>query len=373
MSITNLQNKPIVIGNPVEIEFAVNEIRKVLATMDWITHPYFIAQRFTRATGSNGRKFSYPETYAPTNNDKRGYHRLTPDNDYKGMFFFMVGTGNVAFEPNGENFITYPVSIIFSANLELINSAHLTAGLFTQELIRDARRLLTKTMVLHDFDYTIKTETRELRDVYREFVLDDLEQYNRAPMQCFRLELDVQIQEDCGNAPIINDVDFKFLRENRINDLGWGVLRNDVNDIMNPFNVTEGVEFTLPLRNDSGIYSQAPTAVQNLIDNATNKIQVSNVSDLFIMRLEFKVKTPLSGRKGKFHFDIGVNGQKFNEKRFTCSDDANEIELVSIDFLFFQLDTFLTNGGLLKGTIDGDAQIFDINVLPMKLYNGKSI
>lgn len=197
MSITNLQNKPIVIGNPVEIEFAVNEIRKVLATMDWITHPYFIAQRFTRATGSNGRKFSYPETYAPTNNDKRGYHRLTPDNDYKGMFFFMVGTGNVAFEPNGENFITYPVSIIFSANLELINSAHLTAGLFTQELIRDARRLLTKTMVLHDFEYTIKTETRELRDVYREFVLEDLEQYNRAPMQCFRLELDILVEEDC--------------------------------------------------------------------------------------------------------------------------------------------------------------------------------
>ena len=54
-------------------------------------------------------------------------------------------------------------------------------------------------------------------------------------------------------------------------------------------------------------------------------------------------------------------------------ENANEIELVSIDFLFFQLDTFLANGGLLKIKMDGDAQIFDINVLPMKLYNGKSI
>lgn len=372
MSITKNQNKPIVIGNPVEIEYAVNEIRKVLATMDWITHPYFIAQRFTRAKGTNQRKFSYPETYAPTNSDKTGYHRLTPDNDYKGMFFFMVGTGNVAFEPHGESFLTYPVSIIFSANLQLINESYLNQGLFTQELIRDARRLLTKTLILHDFDYTIKSETREIRDVYREFVLDDLEQYNRAPMQCFRLELDVTIDEECGDAPIVNSTTFDFLRERRINDLGWGVLRNDLNDIVNPFNVTEDQIETMPLRNDSGIYTQAPEAVQNLIDNDTNKIKVSNVADLFIMRLEFKVKTTLANRKGQVWFDIGTGG-RFNEKRFTCSENANEIELVSIDFLFFQLDTFLANGGLLKMKMDGDAQIFDINVLPMKLYNGKSI
>lgn len=195
MSITNLQNKPIVIGSPVEIEFAVNEIRKQLMNLPWIDRPYFIAQRFTREI--NGKKFLYPETYAPEKPGSINYQRLTPDNDFKGMFFFWVGTSQNDFEANTRNFIKYPVSIIFSVNLELIDKPKLENGLFTQELIRDARRMLTTTMAIHDFQYTIKSETRDLREVYREFVLDDLESYNRAPMQCFRFDLDVNVQEDC--------------------------------------------------------------------------------------------------------------------------------------------------------------------------------
>jgi hypothetical protein len=195
MSITKLQDKPIVIGTPVEIEFAVNEIRKTLATLPWVDYPYFIAQRFYRKT--EGKTFYYPETYAPENAGSRNYKRLTPDNDFKGMFFFMVGTGKNDFEHSQRNFITYPVSIIFSVNLSLIDNVKLNQGLFTQELVKDARRLLTDKMINYDFDYTLKTETRDLRECYREFVLDDLESYNRAPMQCFRFDLDVRIQEDC--------------------------------------------------------------------------------------------------------------------------------------------------------------------------------
>lgn len=193
--LTKLQNKPIVVGTPIEIEFAVNEIRKSLATLTWLDFPYFIAQRFIRET--NGKKFYYPETYAPETIGARNYKRLTPDNDFKGMCFFMVGASKNDYKANSHNYLTYPVSIIFSVNLELIDKDKLDLGLFTQELIRDVRRLLTTTMVNYDFDYVLKSETRDLRETYREFVLDDLEQYNRAPMQCFRFELDVRIQESC--------------------------------------------------------------------------------------------------------------------------------------------------------------------------------
>ncbi len=195
MSITDLQDKPIIVGSPIEIELAVNEIRKILATLPWVSHPYFIAQRFYRK--KEGRSFYYPETYAPENPGSNNYHRLTPDNDYKGMFFFMVGTGTNDFEANSENFITYPVGIIFSANLSKIDQTKLDNGLFTQELIRDARRLLTNTMINHDFDYKILTETRDIRQTYREFTLKDIDSYNRAPIQCFRIDLSIRIQEDC--------------------------------------------------------------------------------------------------------------------------------------------------------------------------------
>jgi hypothetical protein len=196
MSKTILQDKTLIIGSPIEIEHAINEIRKVLMEIAWLEHPMFIAQRFTKE--SNGRKFIYPETYAPEKAGSRNYIRLTPDNDFKAMSFFLVGTGRNDFNANERNFITYPVSIIFSVNLELIDKAKLDAGLFTQELIRDVRRLLTTTMNIHLFDYVLRTETRDLREVYREFVLDDLESYNRAPMQCFRFDMDVRIQEDCN-------------------------------------------------------------------------------------------------------------------------------------------------------------------------------
>jgi hypothetical protein len=195
MSVSKLQDKPVIVGSPIEIEFAVNEIRKVLSGLNWLDRPYFIAQRFFRRVGE--KSFYYPETYAPESPGLRNYKRLTPDNDFKGMCFFMVGNGINDFESNQQNFLTYRVSIIFSVNLELIDKPKLDQGLFTQELIRDVRRLLTETMANHEFDYKIKTETRDLKDCFREFVLDDIESYNRAPMQCFRIELDVRVQESC--------------------------------------------------------------------------------------------------------------------------------------------------------------------------------
>lgn len=210
----DLQNKPVIIGSPIEIEFAVNEIRKKLATLDWIDHPYFIAQKFYRKDATSGRLFIYTETYAPETVGDMRYKRLTPDNDFKGMFFFMVGDGTNEFEPGQFNFLTHLVSIIFSVNLELINVDKLNAGLFTQELIREARRVLTDEMMNFDFTYEILKETRDLQSCFREFRLDELEQYNRAPMQCFRFDLSIQVREDCELViPTING-----LYENRYDD-----------------------------------------------------------------------------------------------------------------------------------------------------------
>jgi len=200
---TKLQDRPILTNtNPIEIERACNEIRKQLATMTWLSHPYFIAQRFFKKDAETGKRFVYPETYAPViENDgdfnNKSYHRLTPDNDYSGMCFFMVGKGLNDYNDNEYNFLKHKVGIIFSVNLKLIDEAKLEKGLFTQELIREARRKLTESPVLFDFKYKIESETRDLREVYREFSLDELEKYNRAPLQCFRFDLEVTVEEEC--------------------------------------------------------------------------------------------------------------------------------------------------------------------------------
>ena len=109
----------------------------------------------------------------------------------------MVGKGLNDYNANEFNFLKYKVGIIFSVNLKLIDKTKLEKGLFTQELIRESRRKLTEASILFDFDYKIESETRDLREVYREFQLDDLEQYNRAPLQCFRFDLEITVQEQC--------------------------------------------------------------------------------------------------------------------------------------------------------------------------------
>lgn len=188
----NLQDKPVIVDSPIEVEKALNDIRLKLAEISWVSHPYFIASRFYRKEGS--KAFYYPETYAGNGTD---YHRLTPDNDYSGMFFFYVGNEKVDYSYSEYNYLTYDIAIIFSVNLKLIDESRLNIHLFTQELIRDVRRKLTDSMVGLGLQYNIKSVTRDLREVYNEFVLDDIEQYNRAPMQCFRFDLSLTIKEDC--------------------------------------------------------------------------------------------------------------------------------------------------------------------------------
>ena len=199
----NLQNREIVVESPVEIDKACDDIRKQLATIPWVSHPYHIAQRFYRKDSKSGKTFYYPETYVAVSTDsgddnpKNPYHRLTPDIDYTGMFFFYVGDETNDYNTNESNFLTYPVSIIFSANLELIDEEKLKHSLFTQELIRDVRRILTENELRFDFRYKLTKVSRDLRTVYREFVLQDIEEYNRPPIQCFRFDLTITIKELC--------------------------------------------------------------------------------------------------------------------------------------------------------------------------------
>lgn len=198
--LTKLRDKVFIPDNPIELEAAVEAIRQILIGLSWVSHPFHLAQRFyEKVDTANGSKvFYYPETYIPNETETNySYHKLTPDNGYTGMFFFMAGTEKNDYTANQYNFLTIPVSIIFSCNLELIDKEKLNRGLFTQELIRDVRRILTNGGLGLDFQYKLKTVSRDLREVYKEFILDDLKQYNRAPLQCFRFELDVIVKEQC--------------------------------------------------------------------------------------------------------------------------------------------------------------------------------
>ena len=273
-----LQDRPIVVGTPVEIDRACNLFRLRLAQLPWISHPYFIAKRFVRQEKPGTQKFYYPETYAPVVGStvkKESYHRLTPDSDYSGMCFFYVGQGKNDFAYSDYNFITYKVAIIFSVNLKLIDAAKLEQGIFTRELMRDARRVITDTKPYVDFNYKILTETDDLRETYREFVLDDLQAYNRAPQQCFRFDLDVTIEEDCIDVPISALPD--------MTDNNFNITTIDVDGNVLPINIQEGTGFLIlnvdNLTEDLNLQNYTPTG---LVKGATVRVRKMDDSDFKI-------------------------------------------------------------------------------------------
>ena len=76
--------------------------------------------------------------------------------------------------------------------------------------------------------------------------------------------------------------------------LGYALLINLLHTENNPFIFEANTPFTFPLRNDFNVNSQSSAAIDNLIDSSTNEIVVSNINDMFIIRLEFKMKTTLA-------------------------------------------------------------------------------
>jgi len=199
----NLENRPVVIGTPVEIDRACEAIRqRFIADLPWLDRPYFVAKRFFRKDSTTKKQFIFPETYAPHVEDtedtaKYPYQRLTPAKNNKGMCFFYIDQGRIQNQQFNYNFLTYKVGIIFSVNLKLIDQVKLNQGIFTRELMSQVRRSITSSKGYFDFDFELTDETDDLQMVFKEFRLDEIEAYNRAPLQCFRINLNIIVEELC--------------------------------------------------------------------------------------------------------------------------------------------------------------------------------
>lgn len=193
---TNLQNPnippPIA---AIEIDKAIHSLQLKLDTkLNWLSHSYGRAYRHIEKT----KKLLYfPEVYV--GGDQKSYFRVTPDNDKSGMCFFVVGKENDDdFDQFNRNYLNWNVGIVFNVNLKLINSGLLDNEIFTQHLIRDVRDVLTMHLGGISFSLKIKEVVTEFREIYREFNLEEEQEYLRAPMQAFRFNCNINLQEECG-------------------------------------------------------------------------------------------------------------------------------------------------------------------------------
>ena len=183
--------------NAIEIDAAILDIQSRLDfSLAWLTHGH--GKTYRNVDTSRGVTLYFPEVFL---GGKR-YMRITPDNDKQGQSFFIVGSEQPQdYEEGYTSFLTYDLGIVFSANLELINSALLDTEYYQQNLIQEVRRVLNTQLVGANYKLIIDEVVREFSDVYSEFNVEEKRGISHAPLTHFRFNCTLTLREYCNDTP----------------------------------------------------------------------------------------------------------------------------------------------------------------------------
>ena len=143
--------------NPVEIDAAILDIKaKLESNLTWLTNGY--GRTYKNLDSRNGTTVFYPEVYLGTQNNSQRYVNISPDNDKQGQCFFYVFRENILqFNTNQYSYLSYDTAIIFSVNMDLINSTILETEIFQQNLVAQARDVLTRKLLGVNYNLTISS------------------------------------------------------------------------------------------------------------------------------------------------------------------------------------------------------------------------
>ncbi len=183
--------------NPVEIDAAILDIKaKLESNLTWLTNGY--GRTYKNLDSRNGTTVFYPEVYLGTQNNSQRYVNISPDNDKQGQCFFYVFRENILqFNTNQYSYLSYDTAIIFSVNMDLINSTILETEIFQQNLVAQARDVLTRKLLGVNYNLTISSVDFLFENVFSEFDLADATQLEKAPLSHFRFNVTIQVPEAC--------------------------------------------------------------------------------------------------------------------------------------------------------------------------------
>ena len=183
--------------NPVEIDAAILDIKaKLEANLSWLSNGY--GRTYKNLDSRNGTTVFYPEVYLGTQNNSQRYVNISPDNDKKGQCFFYVFRENILqFNTNQYSFLSYDTAIIFSVNMALINATILGTEIFQQNLVAQARDVLTRKLLGVNYNLSITSVDFLFENVFSEFDLADATQLEKAPLAHFRFNVTIQVPEAC--------------------------------------------------------------------------------------------------------------------------------------------------------------------------------
>jgi hypothetical protein len=183
--------------NPVEIDAAILDIKSELETgLIWLTNGY--GRAYKNLDISNGERVYFPEIYLGKQGNSFRYTNITPDNDKTGQCFFFVRRETITEYQQGMfNFLNYDVSLIFSVNMELINSTLIETEIYQQNLVAQVRDVLTRQILGKTYQITINNIEYLFEDVFRDFNLSEQSTIEKSPLSHFRVNLSIVLPETC--------------------------------------------------------------------------------------------------------------------------------------------------------------------------------
>ena len=191
--------------NPVEIDAAILDIKSELETgLIWLTNGY--GRAYKNLDISNGERVYFPEIYLGKQGNSFRYTNITPDNDKTGQCFFFVRRETITeYQQGMYNFLNYDVSLIFSVNMELIQSTLIQTEIYQQNLVAQVRDVLTRQILGKTYQITINNIEYLFEDVFRDFNLSEQSTIEKSPLSHFRLNLSVVIPETCP-VPVLPSI-----------------------------------------------------------------------------------------------------------------------------------------------------------------------
>ena len=183
--------------NPVEIDSAIIDIKTELESgLTWLTNGY--SRAFKNLDITNGERVYFPEVYLGKQNGSYRYTNISPDNDKQGQCFFYVRRETISeYQTGMYSFLNYDVALIFSVNMELINSTLTETEIFQQILVAQVRDVLTRQILGKSYVLKVNTVEFLFEDVFREFNLTEQSTMEKSPLSHFRFNISVKMPETC--------------------------------------------------------------------------------------------------------------------------------------------------------------------------------
>lgn len=127
--------------------------------------------------------------------------------------------------------------------------------------------------------------------------------------------------------------------------------------------VSDGVLTTLTNNAGSTISEYIPGwigSVASVYDSNTNRIVPRKLGETFDLRITFKAAPTVADRRMTCNLDIGGTQGIIGTAEQTHGNGAGTEQIMTYDFTYYQLQTFLANGGQIKLLTNGNTEIWDI-------------